>query len=84
MLKKLYAIYDKKALFFSPPHCLHNKADALRFFDELLHDSQTRLCKYPADYQIYELGEWDERTGIITALKQPLFLEEGAAFIKKG
>lgn len=83
MTLKIYAIYDKKVLFFSQPFFLRNKADALRGLDELVDDVKTKIHKYPSDYQIFEIGEWDEITGLIASYEKPLFLEEAASFIKK-
>lgn len=80
---KIFAIFDKKALFFTPPFVNRNKAEGLRTFDELVNDSQTRFNKYPSDFQIFELGEWDERTATIIVHPKPLFLEEAMAFVKK-
>lgn len=79
---QIFAIYDKKAQFFSPPFVNRNKGEALRTLEDLANDPQTRINKHPADFQIFELGEWDEVTGKITPVSQPKFLEEASSFKK--
>lgn len=82
-MKKIFAIFDKKALVYLSPMCFHNKGLALRFFGEICNDSKTDMYKYPADFSIWIIGDWDERTGHINPLSKPEFLDEAANIVNK-
>lgn len=64
---KIYTIYDNKAAFYGQPFVAHNAADATRSFQQGANDDQTMICKNPADYELFEIGEYDIQTGLITA-----------------
>lgn len=83
-MQKIFAIFDKKALTYFNPFYYHNKALALRGFGEIVNDPKTPLNKYPADFSIWSIGEWDEKTGTIVPLSKPEFLDEAANHIKLG
>lgn len=63
--KGLYSIYDLKTLAYSPPFMAHANGDAIRSFQELINDKQSMPSKYPADFYLVKLGEFDERTGVL-------------------
>lgn len=63
--KGLYSIYDLKTLAYSPPFMSHANGDAIRSFQELINDGQSMPSKYPADFYLVKLADFDERTGVI-------------------
>lgn len=77
---KIFAIYDKKAQAYANPFYFHHKAEALRGLEDVCKDPQSRLNRHPADFAMYQIGEWDDRSGKITSLPVPEFLEEALAF----
>ena len=69
MVKKVFTIYDKKAFVYGPPVCFGKVGEALRWFCDIIAEPQGTVGKYPDDFQLYELGEYDDNTGsILTAL----------------
>lgn len=71
---KLYAIRDVKADAFSAVHPCATEGVAKRSFAEACFDSKTDLAKYPEDYTLYQIGEFDATSGEILGLPTPKFL----------
>ena len=65
---KMYAVKDNKSGAFLFPQPFPNEAVALRCYGSAVNDSaQTILALYPEDCTIYSVGEFDDRTGVITS-----------------
>lgn len=77
---RIFSVYDKKAQTFFSPFYYLNKALALRAFGEIVADPKSSIYKYPADFQIFLLGDFDEQTGQIQCLDHPEFIAEAADF----
>jgi len=63
MITKVVAIFDKKTKCFTPPYHSKTKGEALRSFMEIVKNPQTLINKYPEDYTLYLLGEFDDNLG---------------------
>lgn len=81
---QIFAIYDKKAQYHEKPFFCRNKAEALRAVESGVNSSDSFMHKYPADFSVWLLGEFDEKTGTIEGLEKPEFLEECQSLVKKG
>lgn len=67
---KLYSLYDTKAGIFSPPYQVQNDALAVRAILEMFDDQRSAgiaPVKYPQDFTLFCLGEFDEASGKITS-----------------
>lgn len=62
MVTKLYTIYDRKGEMHYPPIHAHNTPDALRKLFEIFSRAETIFAKFPEDFQIFEVGEYDDST----------------------
>lgn len=80
---KLYSVYDKKAMFFDSPFCVENDIQAARAFDQAVNDPRSTLSKYPADFALYCLGEYDPGTGFVKCPDIPIFTHEAMEFVRK-
>jgi len=69
MILKIFAIYDAKAEAYSAPIFLHTTGLAIRSFIDAASDQSTNFCKYPADYTLFEIGTFDDSTGMIVQNK---------------
>lgn len=65
MVHKIYTVYDSKAETYLPPFFMRSKGEALRAWIQAVNDEQTQFNKYPADFTMFELGEFDDVTGVI-------------------
>lgn len=67
MSKYLYAIHDSKVGAYMPPMAFRSNGEAIRSFLQMADDPQGIVGKFPHDFTLMKLGEWDERLGKITA-----------------
>lgn len=65
MLLKVYAVYDSKVEAYLNPFVMRSRGEALRGFESAVNDPQTSFCRHPADYTLFEIGEYDESSGLL-------------------
>lgn len=63
---KIYTVYDSKAEFYMFPFPHRNKGEALRAFADAVNDPKTTIGKYPSDYTLFEIGDYNEITGDVS------------------
>lgn len=68
------SVFDTKAGVFAQPFFSVNLATALRSFRVLVTDGRSMPAQSPEDFQLYQLGQFDDDGGLLEALPQPLFL----------
>lgn len=73
MKVRMYSIYDKKTQLFGFPQYCHNAAQACRMFTGVFLEPQNMMARFPEDYDIYDLGEFDDNSGTVTSDK-PTFI----------
>lgn len=66
---KIFAAFDAKVKTFANPFCVAHAGQALRSWEEHVNDGQSMPSKYPEDFALYELGEFDDQTGEISTSK---------------
>ncbi len=71
---KIYAIKDNK-VGFGQIFTAENKYTALRAFGEAVNEPKSMYAKFTNDFALYEIGELDENSGVITSTVN--FVEEG-------
>lgn len=65
---KIYAIHDSKAAFYGPPFYARQNGEAIRIFTQAVTDPKSDFQKYPGDYTLFELGSYDDATGVISPI----------------
>jgi len=63
MLLKIFSVYDVKAHLHGPPFFVSTTAEALRAFKDLSNDSNTTVGRHSGDFELVQLGEFDNETG---------------------
>lgn len=63
MVLKAYSIRDAKAEIFHPPFYKHTHGEAERDFRTLTNDGKSNVNKFPEDYDLYYIGDYDDNTG---------------------
>lgn len=71
MLIKMYAIYDLKAAVYTQPFGSHNDGTAIRSFSDRARKDGTPESQHPEDYGLYQVGEYDDKTGTFQSLPAP-------------
>lgn len=70
-IKTLYSVFDQKAQVYGTPFSCINESIALRSFAHAANDLGTDIGVYPVDFTLYELGTFDEDTGILQPVPAP-------------
>ena len=71
MILKMFSIRDAKGEKYFPPFFKHSHGEAERDFVQTVKDPQTMLSKFPEDFDLYFLGEYDDTKGAMSALDTP-------------
>lgn len=62
-MKLLLALYDRATEAHAPVMTVNTRAEAIRSFREAVNDPQTPIYKHPTDYELYEIGQYDDIKG---------------------
>lgn len=81
MLKKVFTIYDVKSFTYGPPVCFGKVGEALRWFCDLIAEPQSTICKYPNDFQLFEIGEYEDTSAELISAK-PHLIGNAAEYTK--
>ena len=65
MTLKAFTVYDSKAEAYLQPFFMQSKGQAIRAFQDLANDETHQFGKYPADFTLFEIGEYDDATALI-------------------
>lgn len=65
---KLFSIYDEKADSYSQPFTAAANGLAIRQLQELVNDKTTTISKYPEDFSLYFIGDFDSDRGLLLPL----------------
>lgn len=83
MKHKAFSAHDSKIGVYHPPFFMQHTGQALRAWDELCNDPKTQFNRHPSDFQLYEVGTFDDETGRLDAHTAPQHLSNAADVIKR-
>lgn len=83
MKYKSFAVYDGLAEVFSHPFHTFNKATAIRGFTEQVNNPESQFAKHPTDFSLHEVGEFDDKNGMMTPLTAPLRVGLASEFLRE-
>jgi len=75
---KLFTILDHKTQFFHKPFASRSIPDALRDWEMVANDSESMISKFPNDYRLYQIADFDLNSGKLTVLEDRLDLGSAA------
>lgn len=81
MKTKAFAVYDSKVKNYTKPLYHRNAAEAIRGFEQECNNPESQLNKFASDFTLFEIGEYDDETSILTPLPSPLSLGNALQFI---
>lgn len=61
----MFSVYDSKAEAYMKPFYSLTNGVAIRMMQEAISDKTHDFCKYPGDYTLFQIGIFDDFTGII-------------------
>jgi len=65
--QKLFSAHDAKLGVFNAPFTFTHVGQAMRAWEEVCKDGKSPFSKFPDDFVLYEIAEFDEDTGQIVA-----------------
>lgn len=71
MVLKAFSIRDEKAGIFHPPFYKHSHGEAERDFTQLVMDEKSMAAKFPEDFDLWYLGEFNDQSGRFEPLETP-------------
>lgn len=73
-MAKIFSIMDVKAQFFMKPFSEDHTAQAIRAFEIGSNDPKSTFNRFPDDFALFEIGEFNSETGEFTPTPAPLNL----------
>lgn len=68
MIFKIYSVYDSKVGSYLSPFFMRSKGEAIRALTNELASDTSNIGKYPADFTLFEIGEYDDSSGAIKSI----------------
>lgn len=77
MQKPICSVYDRKIGAFENPFVARHTGEALRDWDNIRKDDKTRFGKNPEDFELYQIGVYNELTGSLENVQPHIQLSSG-------
>jgi len=68
MKLKMFSVFDSKAKAYLPPFLLPETVMAVRAFGDCVMDSGHAFGKHPEDYTLFQVGSFDQNSGMVERL----------------
>lgn len=79
----LFAAKDMKAGLFLQPNFQRSIPDAMRSWEVVANEGESMISKFPNDYRLYHLAEFNDETGQIKIISPPADLGSAADVKRK-
>lgn len=63
MKHKVFTTFDSKVGAYLQPFVMRSRGEAMRAFESICNDGKSQFSLHPADFTLFEIGEYDEYTG---------------------
>lgn len=74
MKVQMFTIYDKKMQIHQHPFMAVNRATMMRTLSDSLARNDNMMSRFPSDYEVYLLGEYDELSGKMSPATEREFI----------
>lgn len=81
---KCFTVFDRKGGEFGPLVTFISELSCLRFYTTEVREGNGLLSRFPQDFAIYYVGDWDVHKGVITANPAPVHIVECVNLLAKG
>lgn len=72
MEMKMYAVFDSVAQAFMNPMLFQNDGQAIRSLQNAVNaEGENQIAKSPADFSLFYLGKWNDKTATLETEGQP-------------
>lgn len=80
---KMFSIRDAKAETFHPPFYQPTHGEGERHFIDLCNEPKAPLARYPEDFDLWYLGDYETNTGKFSPLETPQHLLKAVQCVKQ-
>lgn len=81
-MMKLFAVRDVKADSFGAPMSVASSGIAMRGFAEAVMDPKSELNKYPDDFSLYEIAEYEPNSANIKPHPLPVLIGTASSVVQ--
>jgi len=79
-MNRLYCVRDRKANLFWRPVVERDHVQAIRSFENSCRQADSVFAKWPGDYELLHIGDFDESTGRIVQPESFVILADPMQF----
>lgn len=72
MKMKVFTVFDSKIGAYMQPFFMPTFGAAIRAWIDTVNQPDTQFAKHPADFTLFEIGEFDEETGKFSNAVTPI------------
>lgn len=73
----IVSVFDKKTALYDSPILTQHVGTAIREWDHLRKDPQTKFGKNPEDFDLFQIGTFDPSMGTVENIIPPTHLASG-------
>ncbi|WNK14598.1 MAG: nonstructural protein [Microvirus sp.] len=78
MKLKAFSILDTKTNAFAAPWFMPSTGLAVRVFTDVVNEPGNTINKHPEDFRLFQIGEWEDGTGVFENIQPPLAIASAA------
>lgn len=82
MISRMYSVFDNAVNVFGTPFTVPHVQYAVRYFESLVKDPKSDVSKWPSQFHLFEVGEFDDSTGLITVHQVPVSMGLASQFVR--
>jgi len=71
---QIFSLRDTKSAHYGKPIIAPHQAPLIREYDEAVNDDKSTLSKFPQDFDLYKIGDFDHISGKITPDENPIHI----------
>lgn len=83
MQLKMYTVRDAKAEVYNAPFYKRSHGEAERDFAMAIRDEKNPSAKYPEDFDLFFVGEYDDQTGVVKPLATPQHIAKAIDLVNR-
>lgn len=81
-MKIIVAVKDLAVEQFGQPFTLRHTNEAMRSFRDEVQNPESPIAKHPSDYELWQVGEYNEDTGMINSKMERIARAIDLAMVK--
>ena len=81
MILKVFSVFDSKAEAYMQPFFMATRGQAIRAFSDTCSDKSTQFSRHPGDFTLFEIGSYDDSTGVMSSYEAKISLGVATEFL---